>query len=405
MAREGRWIAGGIALALMLGCGKREAPPFPDYAPAPRAQTLSSDDSFSQYVRAAEDVEARAREYLAYVAFTGRQRPIILDRTQQAIEMVQRGTRARGEFPFVPREPFTVAPRQMGWRLIGKALVWRIEDAANASDYDRAIVLTGVATRFGFDLSGGDATDATLGYGIVDDARETLAPHLPKMTPAQLERLAGVLRSALERKPELEVTLRNEYDHMLMAVDAIQEAYQKGDLSLYQKKLGPGIRDAVVYLKDLKANDATARPRYFAGFAEEAKKESDWQIAMAKLPAAKREKAPEYGDYRPWRRFAGHFFRAGRPLLAIHDRTLARTRLFALSALTMRIVKLDRQAPDGLGRLPKDLVTDPYSGEPFVYRSDGMQFRIYSVGANMTDDGGATDTAFTTPDLLLEGAF
>jgi hypothetical protein len=46
--------------------------------------------------------------------------------------------------------------------------------------------------------------------------------------------------------------------------------------------------------------------------------------------------------------------------------------------------------------------TDPYSGRGFVYRVDGADYRLYSVGADIKDDGGETDETYTAPDLMLE---
>lgn len=51
--------------------------------------------------------------------------------------------------------------------------------------------------------------------------------------------------------------------------------------------------------------------------------------------------------------------------------------------------------PASLDELPKALLEstgiDPFSGERFVYRVDGGEFRLYSVAANGVDDGGKHD--------------
>jgi hypothetical protein len=44
-------------------------------------------------------------------------------------------------------------------------------------------------------------------------------------------------------------------------------------------------------------------------------------------------------------------------------------------------------APDFVDKLP----VDPFSGKDFIYRREGSGFVVYSVGPNMTDNGGVED--------------
>jgi len=61
---------------------------------------------------------------------------------------------------------------------------------------------------------------------------------------------------------------------------------------------------------------------------------------------------------------------------------------------------LDAIAP----RLEWSLPVDPFSGEQYHYRRTGDSFRLYSVGRNLTDDGGIVDTRSTSlGDLLWRG--
>ena len=49
--------------------------------------------------------------------------------------------------------------------------------------------------------------------------------------------------------------------------------------------------------------------------------------------------------------------------------------------------KLDALVPEFIDKLP----TDPFSGREYVYRKEGKGFILYSLGVNMTDDGGVED--------------
>ena len=82
----------------------------------------------------------------------------------------------------------------------------------------------------------------------------------------------------------------------------------------------------------------------------------------------------------------------------MHDTCLARIRLLALSAWAEAQVKASGKAPKSLSKLPETLVTDPFSGRPFIYRATGRDFQVYSVGSDGMDDGGQDASA----DLVLE---
>ncbi len=61
---------------------------------------------------------------------------------------------------------------------------------------------------------------------------------------------------------------------------------------------------------------------------------------------------------------------------------------------------LDALVPEFLPELPPD----PFTGEPFVYRrrADGQGFIVYSVGENLTDDGGVEDEKSGKDDIVWE---
>ena len=77
-------------------------------------------------------------------------------------------------------------------------------------------------------------------------------------------------------------------------------------------------------------------------------------------------------------------------------------RLLIAEAWVLGQVKSTGAAPKDLSRLPQELTTDPYSGAPFPYAADGADYHLYSVGADLKDDGGDTDETYSQPDLKLE---
>lgn len=111
------------------------------------------------------------------------------------------------------------------------------------------------------------------------------------------------------------------------------------------------------------------------------------------------------------RRFAERFAAMYRPSFAgvgIAD-ARAETRLRLLHiALMLAAYRADHSAyPDELNDLSPDYFTeiplDPFLDEPFHYERTETGYRLYSVGANMTDDGGRTyDSKPRGDDILVE---
>jgi hypothetical protein len=309
-------------------------------------------------------------------------------------------------FMHVSRTPLETNPDHAGWRLIRYSIVWQIESTLQKGDFDTAVSLVSLATKIGFDLAGGGASDADLGLQFVDDARRALAPRIQDLSVAQLARLTANLKSALAAMPKFEAIAQNETQNYLQAVQMVQTFYREDQLPQLETKFGNQVRDAVSYLKQVKKDDRAKRPEYFNGFAKEADVFAAWYRAQAAVPAVKRKPDTDMqlGENRPWKRFSAIFFTTLRPIITRYDATLARTRLLILTGEIHRQIKVARVAPKSLGAFSLDLTIDPYSGEPFKYRATGMEFYLYSVGMNFQDDQGATDSIFAAPDLTLETA-
>ena len=389
---------------LLTGCRGHEAAPYRVWAarPQPYAPAIGSSNAFDDYVVAAKMVEDVAGDHLNRVSFYPKQQKEATEKAAPGVQKVKDAVRKACEFHFNPHSPVERPLYQRGWRLIGRCLVWDVQRFANAGDYHSAIRNAIIATKFGFDLSGGSATDASLGLTIADEVRQALAPHLPKMTSDQLRALSQGIKNALDRKQPLKATFRNEVQNMLMAVQYLQDCYQKDD---YKDLLlgNDDLKEFVQYVKDLRRDDYHKRPQFFSQLAIEARGEvADLQLLASEFARDRRPDWRKDRRGRPWHRFAQYFFTAGRPLLAINDVTVARTRLWVLDCELMRTAKLTKSVPKTLDGFTRSLTLDPFSGLTFRYHAEGMEYLVYSVGSNFVDDGGATDDSFMSPDLRLE---
>jgi len=406
---EGLYRLGMYALGLLvagagLGCQSKPVPVLPRVAESvsPYLAPEGSTNAFDTYIRAAARVETDDQRGLVRVSFTPDQRAASLRRSASAVAIAARGTAQRMVYRFVPVTPLGPRPNVAGWRLIGRVMTWRAEDAGAAANYGRAIDQWAIATKFGMDLTAGSAVEASLGWTIVDDARRAILPYLPRMGAAQLNRLSTVATRLIENRPDPALAFQHEGENHRQAIQALQDAATSGRGEELTARLGTDAESAFRYLKNLATNRPQDLPAYFAGLGQESAQEVAEGQRRVAMPVAQRGAwpAPPTGE-RPWRRFARLLFTAGRPLLEITDRSLARTRMLALHARALGMVKAQRRAPvtlPGSG----DNIVDPYSGLEFRYQAEKADYRLYSVGSDLRDDGGETDPSGMAPDLTLE---
>ena len=399
----------------MTGCSQPAPPAYPKWAKEvqPFAPSPSSDNAFDGYVTAAREAaeaavvtgeDGKRRDFSLRTNVRPFERRMLIERLAPAARRFRRASERDCDFYFAPKNPVEGDSNERGWRMIRNSLIWQIEFAVERGDLDTAVSLACLATKAGFDLTGGAAANADIGLQFADDARRAIAPHIFRLNSAQLSRLTAGMKRALNALPEMSQIAENEKQNFLAGVDWIQEHYRANTLDQIDELLGNYVRDATTHLKQVRKDDREKRPAYFSGFAKEAESTADWYRSQSALPVAKRAKAETMplAKERPWRRYATSLFGTLEPIQARYDATLARTRLMILAGEVLRQVKIAGVAPSTLDGFTKELRTDPFSGSDFEYRAVGAESMLYSVGANLVDDQGDTDALFNAPDLTLE---
>lgn len=391
-----------ITAVILAGCAATTPPLFVDHRRA-IANDSSPGSAFESYAKAAESAEVAAAKYIDRTTFTPGKKDEAIRLLEPALKLIESTGDKEFDFFFESTPPFQERKYRKGWRLIGNALVWKIEDAVRKQDYHAAGKLYLTALRFGLNLSGGSALDASLGYSIADDARIAIASAVPQMDSSTLEMLGQGIERALSAGPSIQQTLDNERSQMLEAVQSIQEAYLQGDFALFKQELRADILPAVRHLEE-RRNHRQEVVAYFENLAREAEGLTKFYKDCSTMNARQRAaiKPPKFSESRPWRRWSKFFFRSPESLFVIRDRNLARTRLLALHALLKAKSKKGGPLPADLSAFETSIATDPYSGKPFIYRVAGSQYRLYSVGQDGKDNGGETEESFSTPDLLIE---
>lgn len=408
LAKEGigTWVFLSCLATLLCGCSSSTPPPYPTYYEPETAYVpqKGTSNAFDAYALAALEAETSGKEYLTRVSFTPGMKASVIEKLSAPLSEVMKASNQSCTFEFRPYKPLEAPPYQQGWLLLGRAMAWKIESAVRNEEFPVAVSWTVAATRFGFDLTGGGTTDASLGLTIIDDARKAILPALPMMPAAELTRLSNGIAGALERRPKAETVILNEHKNMLAAVQYLQDAYQKRDFDHLRDTFGLDVREAVEYLQRLEGKKPDERVKYFDDFKKLADRIRDRYIEMGSLSARQRTKLPEF-DLRSqgafWR-FAKQFFTAPDAFFRLRDATIARTRLLAIESRLSALHKARIPFPPNLDVFSGDLKIDPYTGVPFAYRTEGSEYRLYSVGPNFIDDLGETNLSFNDPDLTLE---
>ncbi|MBX7131877.1 MAG: hypothetical protein K1X67_04270 [Fimbriimonadaceae bacterium] len=395
-----------VCAGVASGCGKKAPPPYPTWYEPPKeyAAQAKSANAYDGYVLAAQQAESAGKEDINRVSFTFGQRKRLAARLQGATKTLMAAASKPCTIPDRSFRPDQAPTYQRGWRLLGRSLAWKVEDALNEQKPDEAIRIAAIGTKFGFDLTAGNVGDAALGYQIVDECRAALAPALPTLSPVDLTRLIEAFQKVLTDKPPIASMLENERRQMLAAVQFVQDSYRKDDYSELKQQLGPDAREPIRYLEEMKDKDGPKRVEYFQNFADEIDPEIALLRKRASQPAEARGPIPlPASDGRPWKRLSRHFFRSARPVIDLSDRALARVRLLILNAIVLRSIRESGKAVLSFAALPKSLTTDPYSGRPFRFSAVGAEYKLYSIGSDLRDDGGETDELGLGPDLVLGG--
>ena len=391
---------------LLAGCRGTTDAPYPTYAPdpVPYVPNAGSGNAFDAYVLAAGEAKDAVATFkidpLRRSFFTPDQRTAILHALAPAVRRI---ADAKGpcDFRYVPVRPGAPLPGRDAWRLLGRALRWRIDDALAAASPEAAVDAAALALRFSSDLCGGGPADRTLGVEIAEDVREALLPALPKLEIAPLRRLANAVKASLERRPPLEQTLTNADADMSLALQTFLDGYRRHEYGPIKNAMGREFSDLRSTLEEIEKKGGAKRAAFFDSLEEDRRRLSKaWHDAAARPRSGRTEilDVKLQGD-KARRAFDRHFFLLGKPLLDIEDRSLARQRLLILEAELRRVVRISNRAPDSIAAVKPPWATDPYNGRTFGYQPDGAEFRVYSVGANLKDDLGDTDAAGLDPDI------
>lgn len=358
----------------------------------------SSGNAFDTYLTIAKVTEQKEPGACRQVSFTNPAKKAIMRSLAGPIKRLNQATGISCQFVYRCAGAFEAHPGSRGWRLLGRALVWMIEDAVERGDFSSAVRTCLVATKFGQDLTQGDAQTASLGITISDEARRALLPGFKQLSVAQSNQLYAGLAKILSQRAGLSTTVGHEAERMKLGVQFIQDCKESANYDNLTAKFGKTARSATDYLRGL---DDTKVQEYFEGLMEAMDQVSKHWTQEIDKPMVSRRKHSLGEGTRIYEKFVSAFASSLPSLAKMADENLAHTRILAVSAWALSRSRMG-VAPDDLSKLPASLVTDPYTGENIRYSSSGSEFKVYCLGENLDDDGGDTDELGLLPDVALE---
>jgi len=397
-------LGGMIAITCVaVGCnsGSTTMPEFPKPETAYQPQ-VPIDNAYDYYLAAATDIRKNLANVLTQSSFFAPARKSAIAKSLKAVQLVRRGTRKRLEATYRATGE-AGAPEKIkmraAWRLLGRIIAWRVTDAVASGSYEDAIQLGVDGMKFAFDLTSGDAADVDLGCAIADEIRVALLPAVYQMKVKALWRFVTGLKDTLNRRPSLALAVENEAKSQAVGIGQLAQWVSDKNENAIKTTFDADGAAVSKYLLENRSNGKTAA--YFVELNNEWKERADMARENCKRGAAKRT-VKDYSSKRIWRRAAAHYLGTWTPMFAKYDRTLARTRLLIINVMLERARLLDQDPPTNVAKFSEAVRLDPFSGEDFGYIFDGRFSRVYSVGADLIDNGGETDQAGLAPDLTLD---
>jgi hypothetical protein len=323
-------------------------------------------------------------------------RKVIGNYRSQALE----ASKELSAFNYSPTGLGMSPPYLSGLRLIGMSFIWDIEEAIGNHDYDKAIVACGSATRLGYAMMGGGAYEASLGSSFINDARLRIIPILHSLTGLQLGTLGSALQKSSANRPPMQVSIENERDNMLLGLQQAQDFFENNKLDRLRERLGVSAKDTVDMLESLEKDQEKGKAM-FDYIGSDIQARTEWYLKQVRNPR-KAGLPPKKDETKSKLMFYRYFGSSIENLVPMLQSTYCRTQLFILECYLKQKMKLQKPLPRSLSLFSKSAIIDPFTAEPFFYKAGQSSYLLYSAGEDGIDNGGATDSSFRFPDLMLE---
>ena len=290
-------------------------------------------------------------------------------------------------------------PEMAEFRRLARVESLTIRDALEAGREDEALTRVQALLRFGEQIR----TEGTLihyfvGVAVSEMGLEPLREWLPQLqSPKTLEALVALAHDAEKRRTPLRSIFTHEYYLGL----AFHRDLAQGRLKLQDLERDWGFSSlAPPTLDALLLRSGVGAPFVVKPSLREYQHYYDQLFAELEKPPWERKPVPT----NPKRMINQILFPVFDGATAREQSSTAILRLLACYAAVKRYYQQRGVYPPSLEALRPELgemIIDPFTGKPFVYRTHPKRgFQLYSVGENLTDDGGRLSANRQQGDLL-----
>ena len=296
-------------------------------------------------------------------------------------------------------------PELAQFRQLARVESLMIHDALAAGREDEALLRLQALLRFSEQIrTEGVSIHYLVGVAVSQMGLEPLRKRLPQLqSPRTLEAIVALARDAEQRRTPLRTVLTHEhYFGLALYRDLAQGKLKLQDLerSLGFSSLNPPSLDAFLLYSGI------GTPFVVKPSLREYQHYYDQLLPEFEKPPWERKPAP----INPKRLLNQLLFPVFDGSTRREQSSMAILRLVGCYAAIRRYHQQRGAYPPSLEALRPELgemIIDPFTGKPFVYRTHPKRgFQLYSVGENLTDDGGVLSADQRQGDLLpiTEGA-
>lgn len=396
--RRTLWFGPVMFGLIFCGCRPEAVPELPEFAKVPPAYSPipASGNALDDYLFAGR--EMMASPDLSERKFTPQKELRLANASGPAIDRVRKAGTQPIRWVMPSRGPEEEPVRQ-GWRLLGRAIAFRIKLRLKDGNIRGAVddFLTG--SRFGMDLTLGPALETDLGAIITDECRAAFMPAIGELDRSERRRVIAGIRETLGRSANRAEAAAREGENQRLWLAWLRDRQVKREWKPVREMLYPDGDNVAQYLDVGRAQPKKIHPFFVGLVREQEVLETFWKTngqADRRLP-----ELPKFPPKRVWRVPAFHFLSTFGPMHQRYGIASARLKILALTLGMMdrpdRGRGLTSTAP-----FSDDLARDPFNGRDMMITQTPTGPRIYSVGVNGVDDGGETDESGLSPDLSLE---
>jgi hypothetical protein len=284
------------------------------------------------------------------------------------------------------------------FRRLARAESLAIRDALEAGREDEALTRVQALLRFGEQIrTEGILIHYMVGLSVSWSGLEPLREHLPQIqSPRTLASILALARDAEQRHTPVRAALTQDYYFGL----ALYRDLARGKIKPQDLKAGGFDNLNTLSPEAILMSSPVSAPFVMKPSLREYQHYYDQLFAEFEKPPWERKPVPT----NPKRLLNQLLFPVFQGATLHEQSGKATVRLLGCYAAVKRYRQQRGAYPPSLEALRPELgeiIIDPFTGKPFVYRTDPKRgFQLYSVGENLTDDGGRLSANRQQGDLL-----